>query len=257
MAALDTGKAEEELKDIEMQENKDKGKRRLSMTAMIEEKDLNKKKGKQGDEGEAAKKQLEEKDKKGKEKKKELAKKKTEADFRTGQRRLLVLMLKQVLRSAQINRELVSINCHTIVLLANSPECLQMKLQMVAFSKAIVEKQQQPLGPPHLYCFAGLLKAMISRGVEVGKKNNEGLKEAQEMFDKASLSDRQAICQMCKVEKMYKNENKRLVMSFGSADLARLITDSLVQTGAEQKYGKAPPSYLERELQDYLECFEM
>ena len=163
-------------------------------------------------------------------------------------------MLKQMLRSAQVDRELLSIVTETTVIQADSAEAKECKLQMVAYSRKLINKEKVE-GPPYLLCFAGLLKALASRGMEIGKKNQADITDYKQAFDGATLQGKVDMCKTCRLETMFKQDLRRLVFAV-SPEASRMIGCALEQLGGERKLGKAPPSYLERELQDYLEALE-
>ena len=85
-----------------------------------------------------------EKDKRQKE---AVSKKKREADFRTGQRKFLQIVVKQLLQTTQITRDLQGIITEVLILEAEAEECKNMRLQTVAYSR------DQPKGPPHIYIY--------------------------------------------------------------------------------------------------------
>ena len=115
---------------------------------------------------------------------------------------MMILLLKQVLRTSQHDRETASIYSETVVVKADQEEVTQMKLQMVAFSKQLLEKDKRAqLGPPHLYNIAGLLLALVTRRNEIGGQNHRDITELKDKYDKASMIERHEMCRMCKVEK--------------------------------------------------------
>jgi hypothetical protein len=63
--------------------------------------------------------------------------------------------------------------------------------------------------------------------------------------------------QYCRVQKMFDKDHKKLILAMeGPPEAASLaVSEAVVQTGAIRKYGRAPPGYMEDELQEWLEVF--
>ena len=59
-----------------------------------------------------------------------------------------------------------------------------------------------------------------------------------------------------KVSKVFDKEKRRLTfcLSPGLEEQRKALVGCLEQLGWERKYGKAPPSHMERELQEFLEA---
>ena len=57
----------------------------------------------------------------------------------------------------------------------------------------------------------------------------------------------------CRLDKTYKADVKRITLNIVSQEKRLLVLEALSQTEAERKYGRAPPTATERELQTFLE----
>ena len=62
---------------------------------------------------------------------------------------------------------------------------------------------------------------------------------------------------LCKTQKLFQNEMRKVVFSFGPGSEAQALRSLLIphitkQEGAQHKIGKAPKGYMERELEDWL-----
>ena len=260
-ATLDTDNMEQE-----MQVEKEKeSKRRLSLSARVEareeksartsssKKDEEEKKGDKGEgKGDTA-------DKKAKEaKKKAVEQKKKDSDFRVGQKKLMTVLIKQVLRSAQANRDFASILLEVLIIKGEEKPVQSAKLQTIAYNKLIKEKEKtsEELGPPHLLCFAGFLKGLISEGEAVGKHNLKELTVFLAEYEARSVAERNQWVRFFKVDKMYKAEYKRVSFSIQHR-VSEALVSAAVQAGGVRKVGRAPATFLERELQEFLEALEM
>ena len=203
--------------------------------------------------GEGKGKQKTEKEQKQKE---AVAKKKKEVDFRSGQRRFLTILIKQMMQTTQITSQLFSVLMEVFVISADPVEATSAKEQTVAYSKKVVEEPDKQLGPPHLWAFSGLLKAISERPEsEVGEANSRKLKEWQEEWKGMPTEARYEVCRHCRVDKMYAATKKRLTI-FVQHPSSEALQKALLQLGAEKKMGPQPAGYMERELQEYLLALE-
>ena len=101
---------------------------------------------------------------KKKEKEGSIKQKKKEIDFRSNQRKFFVVMLKQLLRSTQSERELFAIVLEVVILKAEEAEVKAVKLQTIAYNRKAQSGEAADLGPPHIYALAGLLQGLEARG---------------------------------------------------------------------------------------------
>ena len=52
---------------------------------------------------------------------------------------------------------------------------------------------------------------------------------------------------------MYQEGKKRLTVSIRETELRKAISRALLEGGADRRYGRAPPTFMERELQQWVE----
>ena len=141
--ALKVEGLEEEMKEFDQDEEtagKEGGpraKRRLSLSAQVQKREQKQKKE------EDTPVDKKDKEKKKKDKKDDIDKRRKEADFRSGQRKLLIIMMKQILRSAQQGRELINITCEVMIIKTESNEHKAIKMQLIAYSKMVYEKNKK------------------------------------------------------------------------------------------------------------------
>ena len=57
---------------------------------------------------------------------------------------------------------------------------------------------------------------------------------------------------MCRVDKTYDKDQKRITFVLRDEQWRLTVIGACVQVGMSRKHGKAPASFLERELQEYL-----
>ena len=96
-----------------------------------------------------------------------------------------------------------------------------------------------------MWAHLGLIKSLQQRGNTVGTRTAQG---------PSTLSNQ--ICEevrFCRRDKTYKADIKRITLNIVSPKKRLLVLEAPGQTEAERKYGRAPPTAMERELQVFLE----
>ena len=101
----------------------------------------------------------------------------------------------------------------------------------------------------------GLLDSLIDRGLETGSKNLKELKMFKEKYEQMTVSQRCDLVKVCRAEKMWRSDAKKLMLAIRDP-IIQVLLGALEQVGGERKQGRAPASYMERELQAYLEALE-
>ena len=190
----------------------------------------------------------------GKHKSEAVAKKKKEADFRPGQKKMLAMMMKQVLKNSQTCREIVSCIAEVVTIQADGAECKGMRLQTAAYQQK-VEQGEPPMFPPHLVAFAGLLDAIVEKGEVTVGSSWKDVKFMKDEYDNFDTDHRIDMCKMCKNEKMFRTDLRKVSLVIVHPRCERLL-EALVALGAQRKMGKAPAGYMERDLQEWLQAIE-
>ena len=171
--------------------------------------------------------------------------------FTSEQMQLLTLMIKMVLQLTQKGREVESITFDTYLAPAEDPMVAAMRVQGRRYSHA-VQNSGHGLAAPHLYIFGALLDAIASHtGEEQDRQHNEQYKGMQ-------VEQRAQVIRLCKVAKVFRAEELKVAMAFGSgaeAQACKLRVLSVLGklAGWSYKIGKPPAGYMERTLASYLE----
>jgi hypothetical protein len=108
-----------------------------------------------------------------------------------------------------------------------------------------------------MYIFAGLISALTKiNPVEVGEDNHASLVKCLKHFDSIDQHSKCELIQLCRLNNTHVKEVKRITMCFapnpGAQELRTLVLNAMTKTKWEVKEGKAPPSFMERELQEWL-----
>ena len=169
---------------------------------------------------------------------------------------LMTLMLKQILRNTQDNRDLMGVLFETWLGPATSLVATMAKQQNVRYSSG-AKSRGHGLGPPHLYTFAGTLGALA-----VQAKETACAAEAQgnlDTYSSKAMLEKSEIIKFCRLTPLYEKTKIRVTMSFGVGQEAQACRNSLVKMltateGFEYKAGRAPAGFMERELGLWLQA---
>ena len=95
--------------------------------------------------------------------------------------------------------------------------------------------------------------AMVKRSQAVGVANAKKLKEELDLYGATDWREKVDTVRMCRVSKMYAKEHLNLRFPPDHLELQKAMVSSLEQLGWGRKFGRAAPSFMERELQGWLE----
>ncbi len=73
-----------------------------------------------------------------------------------------------------------------------------------------------------------------------------------EWLDAHGVEDKMEMIRMCRLDKTYDKDKKRITFVLRDERWRQTAIACCVQAGMERKQGKAPASFMERELQEYV-----
>lgn len=166
--------------------------------------------------------------------------------------KVLKLMIKSLLRNMQDIRDLQS--CVVDVFLGedSSVEFLRMKEQTKHYSELDQEAKNKN-GPPHLLAFVGLLEGLISRGDAVGQANAVAIKRYHEQVQAMEWEELAEQVRMCRAMKTFKEGQKKLLLEVSRTPIRKELLLALRQVNFNHKQGRPPPTFMERELAEWLQ----
>jgi hypothetical protein len=167
------------------------------------------------------------------------------------QKKLMVLVMKQVLQTQQQSRELASIVLDPFLCPAESVICVEAEKQGKRYAKAVASPGHG-LQAPHLYIFGAILSA-IAKMADASEEE----KNCYAVYEQLTLIQRGEVIKVCKLAKVYKETHKKLVFAWGVGQQTQLLRTLVVQKlssleGWQLKQGKAPAGHLEREISLWL-----
>ena len=125
---------------------------------------------------------------------------------------ILELLLKQVLKSAQSNRELEGVLYETFL----GPQCdlvnAMQEQNKIYSDQAAIGGKGHGLGPPHVYSFAALLSAQGKLGDTVGAQTASEIQQATASVQGQTWQENAQWIKFCRVTKTYKAEVVRITL---------------------------------------------
>ena len=153
----------------------------------------------------------------------------------------------------QSAREVDSILLDMVIVPADHAVATAMKAKTKEWSDQVKEAgKAHALGPPHLSAWVGCLAALEK--LDIGAKNKTSLKDMQADLDEMQKTSVPMCVRACRVKQTYDKTKVKIILAV-RGDLEKYrpaIVDSFVQVGADYKCGRAPPSAMERAIQDLL-----
>ena len=90
----------------------------------------------------------------------------------------------------------------------------------------------------------------------MGKDLYKALTEFQTEYQHMDIYSSSRVVRLFKVDKMFQQDQKRVSMYiFGP--IGKDLVEATTKAGATLKVGRAPASYMERELKEFLEAMEL
>ena len=184
------------------------------------------------------------------EEKEAISKKKGQAlKLNNGVKQLLKDILKSVLSVQQAQRSLDSVVFDVILVEETNPAAIGMAEQGRAYA-AVQDKSN--IGSPHLFVFGGLLQAVVGAGEKIGQANLLALTKALEEYGLAEQEEKGEMILFAKMERTFKPNIKRVILSIERAPFRRFLINALQQLGGERRQGRAPRGAQERGLEQWL-----
>ena len=169
---------------------------------------------------------------------------------------LLTLMLKSQLRTEQRLREDEACLFDTFIGPAESLFLNQLAEQTQHYGGHIKGKKDHGLGPPHVYACLGFLEGLMkNHKQEVGAQNCQAVEKWAKELEELPWEAVADQVRMFKLSKVFDKEKRRLTFCLAPqlVEERKAVAGCLEQLGWVRKYGKAPPSHMEREPQEFLD----
>ena len=172
--------------------------------------------------------------------------------FNSDQAKLMILIMKMVLSSHQLGREITSILFDCYLCPREHPAVAAMKKQGKRYSIA-VQTKGHGLGNPWLYVYGSLLNHLaLGMGAETADFTH------YTQYSKLALEERGEIIKLCKVVDTYREDSSKILLSYGNGPEALALRKHVhcklsALEGFVFRQGKAPASNMERVLQAWVQ----
>ena len=176
-------------------------------------------------------------------------------EIKGGHRQLMLLMLKQVLKLSQSNRDICAVVFDTFIVKSSLGlvESIQKQTKSYAQQVKKIGKKHQ-LGSPHVWAYGGLVSGLLEKHTgEIGAKNKgvlEGHKEGLEMLQP---DEKHEVVQACRLDKTFQQDLRRITICIRTVEVRNAVINSIEQLGGERKSGRAPRGNMEREIQQWVD----
>ena len=176
-------------------------------------------------------------------------------EIKGGHRKLMSVMVKQLLKLSQSQRDLEGAMFDTVLVKNSTAEAMEMQSQTKAYGDGVRgHGATHTLGPPHIWAWGGLMQALTRRGPSIGAVTLQTLTDHNTWLASATTEEKADLIRFCRCHRMFNPEMRRITFSLHDQALRTAVMSALVQAGCERKLGRAPAANMERELQSYVEA---
>ena len=169
---------------------------------------------------------------------------------------LLVLMLKAQLRSEQRHRDTEGVVFANFLGPSSDPILTPASQQGSAYAALVKGTKGHDKGPPFTYIFLGLLGGITQTQNKIGARTMATLQAFSQELSAMSWQEVAEEILMCKISNTHDKEKKRLTLALAHhrTEERKALNLALAELGWDRKLGRAPPSHMERELQEFLDA---
>ena len=172
--------------------------------------------------------------------------------FTEDQNKLMSLVIKVVLSLCQNDREFQGALFDVFLLPVNLSLVLTLVRQGRRYAHA-VQEDGHGLGPPYLYAFGALVHWILEQSFAENADSQNW-----QQYSGMLISQRLEVVRMCKLAKLFRSDQRKLVLAFGSGGeaqmLRRRILDVLCKIpNVEYKQGRPPAGHMERVLSQWVQ----
>ena len=167
---------------------------------------------------------------------------------------LMGIIIKQCLRTEQDTRSLCGAFFDTIIMATEHDVVKSMREQTRLYNESVqTAGKGHTLGPPQIWAWGGLIAGLQKQGSAVGAANAVTLTGYLRQLDGMSMDAKCDHARFCRVDRTYQSEQARITLSVDRSGVRDAVVRALQQQGAARKYGRALPTQLSRELQQWLD----
>ena len=167
---------------------------------------------------------------------------------------LMGIIIKQCLRTEQDTWSLCGALFDTSIMATEHDVVKSMREQTRLYNESVqTAGKGHTLGPPQIWAWGGLIAGLQKQGTAMGAANAVTLTGYLRQLDGMSMDAKCDHARFCRVDRTYQSEQARVTLSVDRSGVRDSVVSALQQLGAARKYGRAPPTQLARELQQWLD----
>ena len=180
--------------------------------------------------------------------------KKKPAAFCKNTPQLMGIIIKQCLRTEQDTRSLCGAVFDTVIMPTEHDVVKSMREQTRLYNEGVqAAGKGHTLGPPQIWAWRGVIAGLQKQGAAVGAANAATLTGYWKQLDGMNMDTKCDHARFCRVDRTCQSEEARITLSVDRSGVRDPVVSALQQLGAARKYGRAPPTQLSRELQQWLD----
>lgn len=163
-----------------------------------------------------------------------------------------LMVAKLALKLAQEGRLLLALTTTHWLIPTTSELSRHLQAEQKRYSQAVrQEGKQHKRGPPQPYVLRTLLSSLLEllSAAPADQKNEDLIRRLTDAVGKVQSGQLTDSIVECRLSKCFDSSKRRLLVGVRHPELDALITEGLTTLKFQRLTGRAPPSYLEREIQ--------
>ena len=129
-----------------------------------------------------------------------------------------------------------------------------MKAAGKRYAKAV--RQDGPghsWGGPHIHSYRALISGLVSEGEKIGGQTLKRLSEHSVKIEAEEIEEVGERVHVCRAKDTARSEETRIIVAPTEGEIAKAVKEACRQLGGRVAQGRAPRSYMERELAKLIE----
>ena len=187
-------------------------------------------------------------------------KKKKAATFSKDHSALVKTMVIALLKLCQSSRAVESVVFVTFLIPAAASAITMAREQTKKYSEATKGVRGHSYGPPHTYAFAGFINGILTEEMNIAQELILHIRDFVSVYEGWNWEQRASVITYCRLDKTWTSGTVRLTLAVSPwYEKGKLLLEAVAAAvqaiDGIPKFGRAPPSFVERELQEWAEAF--
>ena len=174
-------------------------------------------------------------------------------------KKLVTLISKMMANCTQQLRDVLSVVMDNLVGPSESGVADAAREQGLTYNSR-VQSRGHGLGSPHVWIYGGVLEWLVKNidKEETPDPEIAALEEHLRAYGELDPEAKAQECKFFKLTKTFRTENCRITLALHgkAAEVRPIVIKQLQKHGYDLKSGRAPASYMERDLQQWIEAMD-